>query len=88
MRISDILIRDAIVTDLKATTKEDAFRELVSSVQGAGHVVKVDPEELSKPYNDAKSFLRNWWGEVYSVPRAAIPVSIVWLAPSHCPAGG
>ena len=42
----------------------------------------------SMPYNGAKSFVRNWWDEAYSVPRAAIPVSIVWLAPSHCPARG
>jgi mannitol/fructose-specific phosphotransferase system IIA component (Ntr-type) len=46
MRISDILIREAIVTDLKATIKESAFRELVSSVQNAGHLAEVDPVEL------------------------------------------
>jgi hypothetical protein len=46
MEISDILIREAIVTDLKATTKESAFREHVSSVQDAGHLAEVDPVEL------------------------------------------
>jgi nitrogen PTS system EIIA component len=46
MKISDILIREAIVTDLKATTKEGAFRELVSSVQHARRLAEVDPEEL------------------------------------------
>jgi mannitol/fructose-specific phosphotransferase system IIA component (Ntr-type) len=46
MTISDILIREAIITELNATTKEGAFRELVSSVQDAGHLADVDPEEL------------------------------------------
>jgi hypothetical protein len=46
MKISDILFREAIVTDLRATTKESAFRELVSSVQNAGHLAEVDPVEL------------------------------------------
>jgi mannitol/fructose-specific phosphotransferase system IIA component (Ntr-type) len=46
MKASDILIREAIITDLKATTKEGAFREMVRSVQGAGHLAEVDPEEL------------------------------------------
>ena len=46
MKISDFLIREAIVTDLKAANKEGTFRELVSSVQNAGHLAEVDPDEL------------------------------------------
>ncbi len=46
MKISDFLIREAIITNLKATTKQGAFRELVSSLQYAGHLVEVDSEEL------------------------------------------
>jgi mannitol/fructose-specific phosphotransferase system IIA component (Ntr-type) len=46
MKVSDLLIREAIITDLKALTKEDAFREIVHSVQDAGQLAHVDPEEL------------------------------------------
>ncbi len=46
MKISDFLIREAIITELKATTKEGAYRELVSSLQNAGHIAGVDSEEL------------------------------------------
>jgi mannitol/fructose-specific phosphotransferase system IIA component (Ntr-type) len=48
MKLSDFLVREAIITDLPATTKEGAFREIVRSMQDAGHLAEVDPEGLTR----------------------------------------
>ena len=38
MKLADFLVREAIVTNLLATTKEEAIREIVRSLQNAGYV--------------------------------------------------
>ena len=47
MQLSDFLMREAIITDLLATTREDAIREIVRSVQDASRLVEVDTETLT-----------------------------------------
>lgn len=47
MKLSEFLVREAIITDLLATTKEGAIREIVRSVQDAGHLAEVDTETLT-----------------------------------------
>jgi PTS system fructose-specific IIA component/PTS system nitrogen regulatory IIA component len=37
MRMSDFVVREAIVPDLTATTKEGVIREIVDSLRGAGY---------------------------------------------------
>ena len=44
MKLSDFSMRDAIITDLEATTKEAAFREIVGRLQDAGHLTWANPE--------------------------------------------
>jgi nitrogen PTS system EIIA component len=41
MKLTDIVAADAVITDLKATTKDEAIREIVNSLRAAG---KVAPE--------------------------------------------
>ena len=36
MRMSDFVVKDAILPDLRATTKEDVIREIVESLRAAG----------------------------------------------------
>src|SRR5438067_12359582 len=48
MRMSDFVVRDAIVPDLAATTKEGVIREMVDSLRGAGYFKGTDPEDLIK----------------------------------------
>jgi mannitol/fructose-specific phosphotransferase system IIA component (Ntr-type) len=50
MKFSDFLVRDAIITDLRATTKVDAIREIVRSVQDAGELAGVDTESLTATF--------------------------------------
>jgi mannitol/fructose-specific phosphotransferase system IIA component (Ntr-type) len=48
MRMSDFVVRDAIVTDLAATTKEGVIREMVESLRSAGYFKGADPEDVVK----------------------------------------
>jgi mannitol/fructose-specific phosphotransferase system IIA component (Ntr-type) len=46
MQLLDIIVREAIITDLQATTKEAAIREIVRSLQDAGAVREADAERV------------------------------------------
>jgi mannitol/fructose-specific phosphotransferase system IIA component (Ntr-type) len=46
MRIADFVVRDAIIPDLRATTKEGVIREMVESLRAAGNFKSGDPEEV------------------------------------------
>jgi fructose-specific phosphotransferase system IIA component len=46
--MSDFIVRDAIVPDLQATTKEGAIREMVESLRAAGYFKGNEPEEIIK----------------------------------------
>jgi nitrogen PTS system EIIA component len=48
MRMSDFVVRDAIIPDLKATTKEAVIREMVGSLQNAGYFKGGELEDLVK----------------------------------------
>jgi fructose-specific phosphotransferase system IIA component len=46
MKLSDFVIRDAIVVDLQATTKVEAIREMVQSLHRAGQLPDEDVESV------------------------------------------
>jgi mannitol/fructose-specific phosphotransferase system IIA component (Ntr-type) len=46
MRMSDFVVREAIIPDLAATNKEGVIRELVESLRGAGMFRGADPEDI------------------------------------------
>jgi nitrogen PTS system EIIA component len=48
MRMSDFVVREAILPDLKAVTKETVIREMVTSLQGAGYFKGSEPEDIVK----------------------------------------
>jgi PTS system nitrogen regulatory IIA component len=48
MRMSDFVVREAIVPDLKATTKDGVIREMVTSLQGAGFFKGGEVEDIIK----------------------------------------
>jgi mannitol/fructose-specific phosphotransferase system IIA component (Ntr-type) len=48
MKLSDFIVRDAIVVGLKATEKEDAIREIVASLQRAGCFAEADMEGITR----------------------------------------
>lgn len=46
MKLTDFVVETAIVTDLKATTKEAAIREMVAGLRSAGVVATGDEESI------------------------------------------
>lgn len=48
MRMSDFVVREAIVPELAAATKEGVIREMVESLRGAGHLKGTDSEDIVK----------------------------------------
>jgi nitrogen PTS system EIIA component len=50
MSLARFVVPDAISTDLLATTKEGAIREIVRSLQDAGHLSGEDTESLTRVF--------------------------------------
>ena len=48
MRMSDFVVREAIIPQLTATTKEAVIREMVESLRSAGQFKSGDPEDVIK----------------------------------------
>jgi nitrogen PTS system EIIA component len=48
MQITNFVVRDAIVPDVRATTKEAVIREMVESLRAAGRFQPEDAEEIVK----------------------------------------
>ncbi len=46
MRMSDFVVRDAIIPDLTASSKEAVIREMVEGLRAAGQFKGSDPEDL------------------------------------------
>lgn len=46
MRMSDFIVRDAIIPGLKSTGKEDAIREMVESLRAAGQFRGADVDDI------------------------------------------
>jgi len=48
MRMSDFVVRDAIIPDLKAVAKEPVIQELVAGLREAGYFKGGEPEDIVK----------------------------------------
>ena len=48
MRMSDFVVREAILPELKAATKEGVIREMVESLRSAGYFKGGEPEDIVK----------------------------------------
>jgi PTS system fructose-specific IIA component/PTS system nitrogen regulatory IIA component len=48
MRMSDFVVREAIIPELVATTKEGVIREMVESLRRAGYFKSSEPDDLVK----------------------------------------
>jgi PTS system fructose-specific IIA component/PTS system nitrogen regulatory IIA component len=44
--MGEFVVRDAIVADLQATSKEGAIREMVESLRQAGHFAECSPDQV------------------------------------------
>ncbi len=50
MKLADFMVREAIITDLRATTKEDVIREIVSSLHDTGHLEQLNIETITRAF--------------------------------------
>jgi len=48
MRMTDFVIRDAIIPELTAATKESVIREMIGSLAGSGFFKGTEPEDIVK----------------------------------------
>jgi PTS system fructose-specific IIA component/PTS system nitrogen regulatory IIA component len=48
MRMSDFVVREAIIPELASATKEGVIREMVESLRGVGYFKGSEPEDLVK----------------------------------------
>jgi PTS system fructose-specific IIA component/PTS system nitrogen regulatory IIA component len=48
MKLSDFVVREAVIPDLAATTKEGVIREMVSSLRDTGHLASEEQDGVVK----------------------------------------
>lgn len=46
MKLADFVVRDAVLSDLTATSKEEAIREIISSLTKSGHLKNEESESV------------------------------------------
>lgn len=70
MRMSDFVVRDAIVADVTATTKEGVIRELVESLRHTGYFKGADPEDIVRAILKREQIASTGIGRGVAIPHA------------------
>lgn len=73
MKLADFVVREAILTDLQATTKEDAIRELVRSLYDAGALAEADLESITRALLEREEIGSTGTGQGMACPEARHP---------------
>lgn len=73
MKLSDFVVREAILVNLKATTKEEAIREIVNSLQAAGRVSESDTESVTRAILNREELGSTGIGQGVAVPHTRHP---------------
>ncbi len=73
MKLADFIVREAIITDLRATTKEGVIHEIVSSLRDAGHLEKADVETLMLGFMDREGLGSTAIGQGAACPEMRHP---------------
>lgn len=73
MKLSDFVVRDAILVDLQATGKEEAVREIVRSLRDAGQVAEVDYEGVVRAILGREELGSTGIGQGVAVPHTRHP---------------
>src|SRR5258708_1399245 len=74
MRIADFVVRDAIIPDVSATTKEGVIREMVESLRAAGNFKSGDPEEVVRAILKRELLGSTGIGRGVAIPHTKHPV--------------
>ncbi len=73
MKLSDFVVRDAILVDLQATTKEPAIREIVQSLCGSGRLAEADADGVARAILNREELGSTGIGQGVAVPHTRHP---------------
>jgi PTS system nitrogen regulatory IIA component len=73
MKLSDFVVREAILVDLQATGKEEAIREIVKSLRDAGQVAEADMEGVIRAILGREELGSTGIGQGVAVPHTRHP---------------
>jgi len=73
MKLSDFVVREAIVVDLKATDKEGTIREIVGSLHAAGQLGEADLESVIRAILGREELGSTGIGQGVAVPHTRHP---------------
>ena len=73
MKLSDFVVREAILTDLAATGKEEAIREIVRSLRDAGQVAEADYDGVVRAILGREELGSTGIGQGVAVPHTRHP---------------
>lgn len=68
MKLSDFVVRDAIVVDLQATGKEEAIREIIRSLVQAGALPEADADGVARAIMNREELGSTGIGQGVAVP--------------------
>jgi len=73
MKLSDFVVREAILVDLKATGKEEAIREIVMSLRDAGQIADADLDGVIRAILGREELGSTGIGQGVAVPHTRHP---------------
>jgi PTS system nitrogen regulatory IIA component len=73
MKLSDFVVRDAIVVDLQATGKEEAIREIVRSLHNAGRLAESELDGVTRAILSREELGSTGIGQGVAVPHTRHP---------------
>jgi len=73
MKLSDFVVREAILVDLQATSKEEAIREIVKSLHDAGRLAEGDLDSVSRAILNREELGSTGIGQGVAVPHTRHP---------------
>ncbi|MDA8376196.1 MAG: PTS sugar transporter subunit IIA [Planctomycetia bacterium] len=72
MKLGDFIVRDAIVADLKATSRDEVIRELVKALAAADAVSAADVDTICKAILDRERHGSTGFGKGVAVPHVKL----------------
>ena len=73
MKLSDFVVREAIIADLKATGKEEAIREIIGALHGAGKLAEGDLDGVARAILNREELGSTGIGQGVAVPHTRHP---------------
>ncbi len=72
MKLSDIMVSDAIIPDIKAQTRDEAIAELVQALADAGAIAKKDVEDVTQAVLNREGQATTGIGKGVALPHAKL----------------